>query len=109
MQNESAAELWQQVFATMAKAEHAAIVDPEHDEAEYAEYEAKLREGLLQAGWSAAETQERIDLLRANIANAPQTSPGVNPHVEVAFSLLCDDVEMAMGRLGMDSYARVAR
>lgn len=104
--NDSATELWEQLFATMAKAEDAALVDPEHDEAED---EARLREGLAQAGWSEREIQQRVDLLRAQAAAAPSTSPGVNPHVESQFSRLCDNIEVAMDRLGMDSYARVAR
>ena len=47
--NEAATEFWEQLFVTMAKAEDAALVDPEHDETGD---EARLREGLAQAGWA---------------------------------------------------------
>src|SRR5947207_2172099 len=104
--NESATELWSQLFAVMAKAENATLVDPEHNEAED---DGRLREGLAQAGWSESEIQQRVEIYRAQSAAAPSTSPGVNPHVERQFGLLCDDIEAAMDRLGMDSHARVAR
>lgn len=104
--NESATQLWSQIFATMAKDENSAIVDPEHDDAEG---ERQLRSGLADAGWSPSVIDERVELHKAQVVSATITSPGVNPHVEYVFARLCDDVEAAMDRLRLDSYAHVAR
>ena len=105
-QNDAATQLWEQVFATMAKAEDAALMDPDHDEAGD---EARLRKGLAQAGWSEQEIQSRVDLHQTQVAEAPVTSPGVNPHVEFSLNRLCADIEAAMNRLHLNSQTRVAR
>ena len=104
--NEAATQLWEQFFATMAKGEGAALMDPDYN---VAEDEARLREGLRRAGWSEQEVQLRIDVHYKQVAEAPVTSPGVNPHVEFLFNRLSEDVEEAMNRLHLDSHARVAR
>src|SRR5262245_19894504 len=105
-QNSAAREVWMQLFATMAKAEDATLVDPEYDAAEG---EFQFRKGLAQAGWSETEIELRVRLHNEQMDAAPVTSPGVNPHVEFMFSRLCDDIEAAMDRLGLDSHARLAR
>jgi hypothetical protein len=105
-QNEAATQLWEQFFARMADAEDATLMDADHDDAAD---EARLREGLAQAGWSEQEIQFRIDLLQRQMAEAPVTSPGVNPHVEFIFNRLCEDIEAAMCRLHLDSHGRIAR
>jgi hypothetical protein len=97
--NEAATQLWTQLFATMAKAEDAALIDVEYDEREHTD---RLSEGLAQAGWSEREIQLRVDSYREQVAGAPITSPGVNPHVEVMFGRLCDDIEAAMDRLHLN-------
>lgn len=104
--NEAAVQLWEQLFARMAEAEHAAIVDPEHD---HKADEARMRSGLAEADWSQSEIEARVEFQRAELAGAPVTSPGVAPHVENLFGRLCDDVETAMDRLRLNSHARVAR
>jgi hypothetical protein len=104
--NAAAIQLWEQVFASLAKTEDATLVDPEHDEAQD---ETRLRKGFAEAGWSEEEIQSRIELHRAQEANAPVTSPGVAPHVEFIFDRLCVDVEAAMTRLRLDSHSRIAR
>jgi len=104
--NASAADLWRQMFERMADEENAAIVDPQHDDAAD---EARFREAMAKAGWSEPEIQQRIDAHHERVRAAPQTSPGVSPHVEFQHAQLCDDVEGAMSRLGMESHGRVAR
>jgi hypothetical protein len=105
-QNESATELWSQLFATMAQKETATLMDPEYDAAND---EARLREGMAKAGWSQAQIDELSEVHHGRAVNAPTTSPGVNPHVEHHLSMLCDDIEAAMTRLGVDSHKKIAR
>lgn len=105
-QNQAATELWEQLFATMAKSEYATLVDPEHDDAAD---ETRIRKGYAEAGWSEDEINFRIKLLKELEASPPVTSPGVAPHVEFLFNRLCDEVEAAMERLHLDSHGRTAR
>lgn len=46
---------------------------------------------------------EQIDVLAAqfatDLANAPNTSPGIDPHFESIFSRLCDRVEAAIAKV----------
>lgn len=104
--NESAIQLWEQLFAKMAKADIATLDNPMHDKKSD---EMRLRVGLAEAGWSEAEIKRRIKIQKEVTASAPTTSPGVAPHVERQFAILCDDTEAAMKRLGLDSQARIAR
>ena len=104
--NESATQFWEQYFARLSADENATLVDPTHDERED---EARLRVGLAAAGWAEHEIDERIKIQKDAEASAPVTSPGVAPSVERLFARLCDDVEGAMGRLGLDSQTRIAR
>jgi hypothetical protein len=104
--NQSATELWEQLFSAMAKEETATLVDPEHDTAKD---EERLRKGMAAAGWSELQVEALIELHKKREATAPKTSPGANPYVEHRLALLCDDVEAAMSRLGLDSHRRVAR
>jgi hypothetical protein len=104
--NESAKDLWRQVFDNLAKSEGAALLDPEHDRSGD---EARMAEGLKGAGWSDEYVRQAIERQRLEVAAAPETSPGVNPLVETHLARLCDDVEVAMERLKLDSHAKVAR
>jgi hypothetical protein len=104
--NQAAKEIWEQVFARLAKTEDAAIVDPTHD---HAAEEAKAVQALKEAGWSDETIAKRMEWHRAERSSAPITSPGVNPYVEAHLARLCDDVEGAMDRLKLDSHAKVAR
>jgi hypothetical protein len=45
---------------------------------------------------------------QAQLANAPLTSPGVNPHLAFLFGRLCTDIKAAMNPLHLDSHARMA-
>ncbi|OYY41169.1 MAG: hypothetical protein B7Y56_15490 [Gallionellales bacterium 35-53-114] len=104
--NQSARQLWEQIFANMVKSEDATLVSPDYDSADE---EARLRTGLAQAGWTEQEMDARIKIYKAQHENAPVTSPGVSAHVETQLARLCDDIEAAMTRLGLDSQARLAR
>ena len=68
-----------------------------------------LRQGLKEAGWSDQEIERRIEIHQQQIDSAPVTSPGINPHSEYLFNLLCNDIEAAMTRLGLDSHQKSAR
>lgn len=105
--NTSAQELWAQVLQRQSKHEYASLQDPEYDPAEDM---LAFRRGMTEAGWSDKEIDEHLKMREARLAGAPATSLGVvNPHVEVHFARLADDVEAAMERLGLGSQARVAR
>lgn len=104
--NETALDLWQQVFSRLADSENAALLQPGYDGAVD---EARLREALKEAGWSDEQIALSIEVSNERIANAPTTSPGVNPSVEALHHHLCEDVESAMERLGLSSQRRVAR
>jgi hypothetical protein len=56
---------------------------------------------------------EQIDALAAqfsaDLSNAPVTSPGVDPHVEIIFNGLCDRVEAAIAEVSKSGPVRVAR
>jgi hypothetical protein len=105
-QNTIAADLWSQIFDSFAQDPAAAITDPAHD---VAGDEARMREGMAAAGWSAAEIDEIARVQKERIQAAPTTSPGVNPHVEAQYAILCDTIEAAMQRLHLESHASVAR
>lgn len=104
--NESAKELWEQVFANLAKGENATLQDAEYD---CFEDEAKMAKALREAGWSENHIEQRLEISRSEIAGAPVTSPGVNPAVETHLARVCDDVEAAMDRLRLNSHTTVAR
>lgn len=104
--NQTATELWGQVFDRLAKQENASIVDPEYDATEG---ERRFRRGMKEAGWSDDHIATYLDVSNERIASAPVTSPGVNPDVEALFQRLSTDVESAMDRLGLHSHAQVAR
>jgi hypothetical protein len=104
--NESAKDLWRQVFGNLAKGEYSALLDPEYDRSKD---EAKMADGLKDAGWSDEHVRHSIERQRLELTIAPETSPGVNPFVETQLARLCDDVEAAMDRLSLDSHAKVAR
>ncbi len=104
--NDVALDLWRQILERDLSAPEATRWDPDFDvAAHYARLEAAWRA----AGWSAVEIEQRLAIERAELAAAPQSSPGVNPAAEVFLARLCADVEQAMQRLGLDSYKRTAR
>ena len=74
-----------------------------------ADEEVRLRTGLAQAGWTEHEIDARIITHKAQHENAPVSSPGVAAQVEIQLTRLCDDIEAAMTRRGLNSHARVAR
>jgi hypothetical protein len=104
--NRIATEVWEQMFAGLAKREHATMWNPDFDRDEA---EQDFRESLKGAGWAEREIEARIQMERTALASAPTTSPGVNPHAEVIFGRLCSDVEAAMERLQLTSHASIAR
>lgn len=104
--NNCAKDLWAQVFARAAESELAALQDPNHDETAD---EARMAEGLRASGWREDDIQFVIERNRRERANAPVTSPGVNPSIETHLARLSDDVEFAMNYLKLDSHAKVAR
>jgi hypothetical protein len=104
--NEAARDLWDQIFARLAADEYAAIVDPDHnDDAD----ERRVHDGMAEAGWSAEEIESRVRTARTSRSGQAETSPGVAPNIERQLNLLCDDVEAAMGRLGLSSHVHLAR
>jgi hypothetical protein len=104
--NESAKDLWAQVFARSAESELATLQDPSHDEAAD---EARVVEGLRASGWTDDLIELVIERHRQERASAPVTSPGVNPFVETHLDRLGNDVEFAMDHLQLNSHAKVAR
>lgn len=105
-QNESAQDLWRQVLAQLSRDPYATLQDPNYDPSED---DKKIQAAMREVGWLDEQIVEIIKIHQTQVENAPTTSPGVNPHAEFIFNILCDDVEAAMGRLGMSSHARVAR
>lgn len=104
--NESAKDLWNQVFARSAESKFATLQDPSHDEAID---EARIVEGFRTSGWTDDLIELVIQRHRHERENAPITSPGVNPLVESHLARLGHDVESAMDQLKFDSHAKVAR
>src|SRR5262245_39800549 len=104
--NDTAKDLWAQVFARSAESELATLQDPSHDEAAD---ESRMIEGLRASGWRDEDIELVIERNRQERANAPVTSPGVNPFVETHLGRLSDDIEFAMDHLKLDSHAKVAR
>jgi hypothetical protein len=86
--NESAEDLWRQVFANLAKHANATLMDPAYDPTAD---EEGLRDELARVGWSASEIDLRIRIHKDATATAPVTSPGINPVAELIFGRLCDD------------------
>lgn len=104
--NNSAKELWSQVFARAAAHPGAAIMDPEYDPRED---EARACAGLAAAGWSDENIEALLTGAAERTACAPVTSPGVNRSAEAFHAVLCDAVEEEMARQGLRSQQQVAR
>ena len=104
--NSTAIDLWRQMFDRAAADPHSTLVDPNHDDSID---EARFREGLCAAGWSDGEAEILLRNQRAQVAQAPVTSPGISPHVELRHAMLCDAIEAGMDRLRLASQAKVAR
>ncbi len=104
--NATASDLWQQVFSRLAERDDAALTDPTYDPTEDL---ARIRAGYRAAGWSDAEIQAFHEKDRERLVDAPVTSPGVNTSAELFLGTRCDEVEVAMTRLGLDSHHRIAR
>lgn len=103
---ETATQLWPQIFERLAQDEYAALVDPGHDDSDD---DRRMRTAFTRAGWTEAQIATMAAARAARQADAPVTSPGVNPDVEIALERLAGDVEAAMSRLGLSSQERVAR
>lgn len=103
--NNCAKNLWAQVFARAAESELAALQDPNHDETAD---ELRMAQGLRASGWKDDDIRFVIERRRQEHANAPVTSPGVNPFVESHLARLSDEIEFAMNYLKLDSHAKVA-
>ncbi|MGA0603916.1 hypothetical protein ACO2Q3_24630 [Caulobacter sp. KR2-114] len=104
--NLSAKDLWSQVLKRLSEHPNATLQDPDYDPEPDRQ---KLRIAMRDAGWTDDQIDSLLQAQEERIAAAPSTSPGVAPHAEFIFGKLCDDVEAAMTRLGMDSHGRVAR
>lgn len=104
--NAAASDLWMQMFSRGAADPYATLVDPDYNEAAD---EARLWKAFREAGWSETEIEALLEKQRALLANAPVTSPGVAPHVELRYGMLCDAVESAMDHLGLKTHASAAR
>jgi hypothetical protein len=104
--NDAARDLWQQILSRLSAQENASIWDSNYDPSAD---EARASQGFLNAGWSTAHVESIRDQQRTLLANAPRTSPGINPGSEVFFDILCNDVESAMERLKIDSNEFVSR
>ncbi|HEY9081592.1 hypothetical protein [Magnetovibrio sp.] len=104
--NEAAIQLWEQVFERLANSEFATIID---DDTDNGIEDQHFREALTNAGWNSSEIEARINFHNEELANAPVTSPGVNPFVESHLDRICTSVEEAMRRLHVDSASRAAR
>lgn len=102
----AAKDYWGQLFDRSARNPFATLVARE-EVVERAEERAKV---LLAA---RGVPPEQIDALAAqfaaDLANAPITSPGVDPHFEGIFNGLCDRVEAAITKLSKSGPVRVAR
>ena len=70
--NDTASDLWAQIFSRDASAPYATVIDPEYDEADE---EPALREGLRDAGWNDQEIQSFVEAHLERKATAPTTSP----------------------------------
>ena len=68
--NESAKDLWRQVFGNLAKGEYSALLDPEYDRSKD---EAKMADGLKDAGWSDEHVRHSIERQRLELTIAPET------------------------------------
>jgi hypothetical protein len=102
----AAKDYWGQLFERSARNPLATLVA--RDEIiEGAEERAKV---LLAA---RGVPPEQIDALAAqfaaDLANAPVTSPGIDPHFESIFNGLCDRVEAAIAKVSKSGPVRVAR
>jgi hypothetical protein len=102
--NAIAVDLWSQMFSRGAESSFAAIIQPGYDPAED---EARTRQGFIAAGWPPTEVEAMIEECRVAFANAPVTSPGVAPHVELRHEKLCHAIEGAMGRLGLKTHSKL--
>ncbi|WP_169543595.1 M48 family metalloprotease [Sneathiella aquimaris] len=104
--NDSAIQLWEQIFSNLSKQENATIWNSDYDPSED---DIEMAAGLKQAGWLDGDIQFRKNLTRKILQAAPGTSPRVSPFVETAFDVLCNDIEAAMERLKLNSHERVTK
>jgi hypothetical protein len=73
--NHSAKYLWSQVFARLAESDLAAIQDPDHDQSAD---EARMVEGLTNAGWKAEDIQQ-IGMSRRSQSRSPVWRKSIFP------------------------------
>ena len=104
--NEAAQQLWAQIFDRQSDDEYSTLYDPDYDPKMDIEV---FREALADAGWNKQQIEQRTALMRSDLRPSQDNSPGVIASVERMFHVLCDDVEAAMERLGLESHTRLAR
>lgn len=103
--NDTAKELWPQIFERLSLDPAAAVWEPEYE----ANSEQKLRQGLLGAGWSDEEVTQILIQQDHRLLHVAPAPAGVSPHVHAYYDNLCEEVEDAMDRLGIRSHETVAR
>ncbi len=101
----AARDYWGQIFARSADHPMATLV-PRDAVLEGAADRAKAL--LAERGVAAEEIDDLADRFAADLAGAPITSPGVDPHAEVILGSLCDRIETAIAGVSKDQ-VRVAR
>jgi hypothetical protein len=101
----AAEDYWRQLFERYARDPMATLVAREKV-LDGAEDRAKIL--LAQRGVAPEEADVLATEFAAELANAPLTSPGVDPHFEIIFGGLCDRVEGAIAKVSK-APIRVAR
>lgn len=102
----TARDYWSQLFERAARDPFATLVARE-EVVESAADRARIL--LAERGVPSEAIDEMSTRFAEELANAPVTSPGVDPHFEVIFNGLCDRVEAAIGKVSRKGPVRVAR
>lgn len=100
----AALDFWSQHFTNMSKDPNAALWNPNFDSEKV---EADFVAALLNVGWSLQEAKARVQLDRNQISRS-SAGPLVNPHGNAILIKICDAVEEAMQRMGMNSHQTIA-
>src|SRR3954469_21175199 len=102
----AAKDYWSQVFERQARDPMATLV-ARSEVVEGAQERAKLL--LAARGVPPDQIDAMAAEFAAELASAPITSPGVDPHFEIIFNGLCDRVETAIAKVLKAGPVRVAR
>lgn len=103
---DAATDLWQQMFSRMAEHQNAAIWDSAYDPTHDRE---RISDGLKGAGWTDEEIKFRQKIQEEQLAGIEEPKEGVSPFSQLQYQCLCDEIEGAMSRLGLNSHEFVAR